>query len=184
MIDEDGMGWLRWEILKQLTNLTYNLKGWRGWDRMIRWEIIKQLKKSTYFLEMDEEVGMIRWEILNKRPSLRTAWKQMKRMGWDNQMRDLKQYTKFTYSLETDEEDGIGWETLKKLKKFTYSLETIEDNQMRDPKTIDEVHILSGNNWRRWDGMIRCEILKQLTMSTYILETDEVDGMGWSVKRF
>ena len=54
------------------------------------------------------------------------------------------------------------------------------DDQMRDLKSIDQVHVLSGDVWRGWDGMIRPEILNQLTKFTYQLETDEEDGMGWS----
>ena len=32
------------------------------------------------------------------------------------------------------------------------------DDQMRDLKLIDQDHVLSGDGWRGWDGMIRWEI--------------------------
>ena len=50
------------------------------------------------------------------------------------------------------------------------------DDQMRDLKTIGQVHVRTGDVWRGWDEIIRWEILKQLTKLTYWLETDEV---GW-----
>ena len=56
------------------------------------------------------------------------------------------------------------------------------DDQMRDLKTIDPVHVLSGDGWRggmEWSE----ERLKQLTKFTYFLETDEEDGIGWSDER-
>ena len=49
-------------------------------------------------------------------------------------------------------------------------------DQMRDLKSIDKVHVLSGDGWRGSDG-IRWEILYQLTKFTYLLETYEEDGM-------
>ena len=52
------------------------------------------------------------------------------------------------------------------------------DDQMRDVKTIDQVHVRSGDGGRGWDGMIRLDIFKRLTKFTYHLETDEEDGMG------
>ena len=51
---------------------------------------------------------------------------------------------------------------------------------MRDLKTIDQIHVLSDDGWRRWNEMIGWEILKQLTKFMYELETDEEDGTGWS----
>jgi hypothetical protein len=115
-------------------------------------------------------------------PSSRTSWRRIKRMiryemfkqlsyilsgdgwRWDRMIRReiFKQLsvTKFTYSLETDEEDGMGW-----LDK-RYS-----NNWL--------IHVLSWDIWRGCDGMIRWEVVKQLTKFTYELETDEEDGIGW-----
>ena len=52
-------------------------------------------------------------------------------------------------------------------------------------KFNQQVHVLPGESVEivKEDGMIRWEILKQLTKFTYWLETDEEDGMGWSDER-
>ena len=139
---------------------------WRWWDGMIRWEPLKQLTGFTYKLETDEEDGM-GWSderSKNNWPISRTCWRRMKRMGWDDQMRDLKTIDQVHVLA------GDGWRGWS-------------DDQMKDLKTIDQVHVLAGDGWRGWDGMIRWEILKQLTKFTYALETDEEDGMGWSDER-
>ena len=106
------------------------------------------------------------------------------RMRWEI----LKHLAKFTYDLETDEVDGMGW-------------------SVRDLKTFGQVHVLPGDGWRGWNGMMRWEILKHwpssrtawrwmkrmgwddqweilkhLAKFTYFLDTDEEDGMGWSVR--
>ena len=91
---------------------------------------------------------------------------------WDGMIRweIVKQLTKFTYSLETDEEDGMGWLDAKFWNNWPSSrtgwrrMEKMGCNdQTRYLKTIDQVHVLAGDGWRGWDGMIRWEILKQLT---------------------
>ena len=105
----------------------------------------------------------------------------MKRMGWDDQIRHLKTIDQ----VHVRAGEGwrgwdviIRWEILKQLTKFTYELEKDEedgmDNQMRDLKAIDQVHVPPGDGWRGWDGIIRWEILKQLIK--FHVQT----GDGWS----
>ena len=167
------------------------LSGWRRWDGMIRWEILKNLTKFTYILEMDEEDRMIRWEIFKQLTKFTYNLETDREdgMGWSDEI--LKQLTKFTYSLETDEENGMGWSDERcsnnwpSSRTLWWRMKRVGwDDQMRDIQTIDQVHILTGDRWRRWDGMIRWEILKQLTKFTYELETDEEDGMGRSDERY
>ena len=57
------------------------------------------------------------------------------------------------------------------------------DDQMGGLQTIDQVHVLPEDGWRGWDGVIRWEVIKQLTKSTFELETDDEDRMGWSDER-
>ena len=79
-------------------------------------------------------------------------------------MRDLKKIWWSSHTL------------LRRLKRMDW------DGQMSDLKTIEQVHILSWDGWRGWDGMIKWKILKQLTKLTYELETDEEDGMiRWEI---
>ena len=103
--------------------------------------------------------------------------------GWDGMIRPeiLNQLTKFTYQLETDEEDGMRWSDRDiKNTKIRTSWRWMKrmgwDDKMRDLKPIDQDHVLPRDGWRGWDGMIRWEILNQLTKFTYFLETDEEDG--------
>ena len=56
----------------------------------------------------------------------------MKRKVWDDQMRDPKTIDQVTYNLETDEKDGMGY-------------------QMRDLKTIGQVHVRAEDGYRRWE---------------------------------
>ena len=51
------------------------------------------------------------------------------------------------------------------------------DNQMRDLITIEHVHVRSADGWRRWNGIVRWEILKDLTKLTYWLKM--YGRMGW-----
>ena len=85
----------------------------------------------------------------------------MKRMGWDDQMRGLQ---KIVYVPTRD-----GW-------RDWWSDERSSNNWSS-----------ARTRWRRmrrgWDGMIRWEVFKQLTEFTYILGTDEEDGMEWSDER-
>ena len=125
---------------------------WRGWNEMIRWDAFKQLTKFTYILETDEEDGM----------------------GWS--MRIFKQLTKFTYILDTDEEDGMGWSDERPSNNWPSSRTNWRrmkrmgwNDQMRGHQTIDQVHVLTRDGWRRWHGMIRWEVFKQLTKFTYVL---------------
>ena len=164
--------------------------------------------------DRDEEDGM-GWSderSWNNSPSSRTLWRRMTRTGYRIIKGDiLKQLIKSTYSLETDEEDVMWWPDQRDIKtidqvhvlsrdrwkgwngmirrgilenNWTSSRtnwrrmkEMGWDDQMRDLKTIDQVHVLPGDGWRGWDRMIRWEISKQLTKFTYGLEKDEEDEM-------
>ena len=57
------------------------------------------------------------------------------------------------------------------------------DDQIRRRQMIDQLHILSKEGWREWNWMIRWEIFKQLTKSTYSLETYEENRMEWPDER-
>jgi hypothetical protein len=182
-------GVIRWESWDDEVHILSG-EGWRGWDRMIRWDVLKQLAKFTYLLETDEEG--IGWGVFKQLINLTYILEGI--IGWDI----IKQLIKFTYILETDE-DGIASSDNIQVIKFTYVLERMRwNNQMRRLKIID---ILSGDEWKRWDGMmrwgysiidqvhvhsgyrwrgwykmIRLEAFKQLTKLTYALEADEEDG--------
>ena len=105
--------------------------------------------------------------------------------GWDDQIRDLKQLTKFTYALEMDEEDEMEWwdersynerpssrTNWRRMKRMGW------DVQIRDLQAIEQVHVPPGERWRGWDGMIRWDILKQLSKITYDLQRDEERSDG------
>jgi hypothetical protein len=105
-------------------------------------ESSKQLFKFTYCLETDERMRLdriIRWEVFKQLIKFTYI---LERMGWDNQMR-LKYLTKFTYILRLERNGMIRWDVLK---------------------TIDQVHILSGDVWRGWDRMITLEVLETIDL--------------------
>ena len=113
--------------------------------------------------------------------------------GWDGMMgwEIFKQLTKFTYSLEMEEEDEMRWDDGRYSNNWPSSLTSWRwmkrirwDDQMRGIQSINQVHLLSGDGWRGWYGMVRWEIFKQLTKFMYHLETGKGDRMGWSEKRY
>ena len=53
------------------------------------------------------------------------------------------------------------------------------DNQMRGRQIINQVHVPTGDRWRGCDGMIRWEVIKQLTKFAYILGTDPDEEDEW-----
>ena len=159
-----------------------------GWDDEMR---DLKLKDQVHVRSGDGRRGWdrtMRWEILKQKDQVhirsgggRGRWDEMMRRkilnNWPSSLTFWSRMTR------------MGW-----------------DDEMR-VKTIDQLHVLSRDRWRGWDGMIRWEILKQLNKFTYsletdeknemvrwevlkqlieftyVLETDEEDGMGWSDER-
>ena len=101
-----------------------------------------------------------------------TFWRCMKNMiRW----KIFKQWTtKFTYFLMTVEIrrdiykhwpcSRTSWWRMKRKG---------QDAQMRGLQTIDQVHIHPGDRWKERNGIVRWEVFKQLTKTTYELVTDE-----------
>ena len=210
----DGM--IRREIFKTIDQVhVHSGDGWRGcedqmgglktidqvhvptgdrwkWNRMIRCEVIKQLTKFTYILKTDEEdeMGWLDERSSNNWPSSRTNWRRMKRKGWNDQIWVL--HTIAHFYVRT----GDGWRWWDRM------ISKRSSNNWTSSRT----------GWRRMkrmDGMIRCEVFKQLikftysleidkengiddqmrclnnwSKFTYTLETDEEDGMGWSDEKY
>ena len=151
----------------------------RGWDGMIRWVILEQLTKFTYNLGTDGEDGMIRWVICIF--SVKTigqvhihsgdGWR-----GWDGMIR----WVILRKIDEVHVHSGDDWrrwdgmtqmrdiKTIDQLNVRSEGMERMgQDDQMRDHKTIEKVHLLPREGWRGWDGMMGWEILKQLTKFKY-----------------
>ena len=195
-----GDGWrgsdemIRWEVFNQLTKFTYSLEmdeedgmGWSDERYLNNWlsscTIWRQVKGTGWDDQKRDIQTIEQVHILSG-----DGWR-----GWDGTIRweMFKQLAKFIYKLEMDEEDGMGWSHERYSNNWPSShtlwrqmKRTEWDDQMWDIQTIDQVHILPGDRWGAWNGMIRWEIFKQLTKFTYRLEMDEEDGMGWSHERY
>ena len=101
---------------------------------------------------------MIRWEIFKKNVEVHILsgdhWR-----GWDGMIR--------WEILNSRPSSRTLWRQMKKMGS---------DDQMRDLKTFDHIHIHTGDRWRRWDGMIRWEIFRKID-EVHVLSGD--DWRGW-----
>ena len=167
--EEDGMGW---SDERSSSNWPSPRTNWRrmmriGWDDQMKGlQTIDQVHVQTG----DGWRGWIGWSderSSNNWPSSRTSWRRMKRMRWDDKMRGLQTINQ-VYLLSGDgwrrQNETIRWEVFKQLTKFTYPLEMDEedgwDDQIRSHQSINQVYVLSGDRWRRQDGIIRWEVVK------------------------
>ena len=128
---------------------------------------LTSLRTSWRQMKRIGEDQMIRWEDINKWPSSRTNWRKMKRMGWDDQMRAFQSIDQVHVPTGDGWRGWMGWSDERSSNNWPSShtfwrqMEKMGwDDHMRGLRTINQIHVLSGDGWRRQNGTIRWEVFK------------------------